>query len=97
MSWYRASFGVDLAATDAIASIREEFAAAFRAAGGPRTGALFQKVREDGKIDLFFTPESAAFAADVIERSGATPCAPPPPAGLQLLIGHNEITYYLTS
>lgn len=59
--------------------------------------ALFQKAREDGGVDLFFTPDSATPAAELIERLGAAACPGPALQGLHLLVGHNEITYYLTT
>ncbi len=34
---------------------------------------------------------------ELLERYGATPCESPSLLGLELLVGHNEITYYLTT
>lgn len=97
MNWHHLSLGADEVAAGALATINDDFIAAFRAAGGPRTMALFQRGGEEGALDLYFTPESTLHAWGLLERCGATPCAGPPLAGLELLVGHNEITYYLTT
>jgi len=76
-------------------SFKEAFGAAFSAAGGPRAMALFQRGCSDGAVDLFFTPDCGTFAAELIGQSGATACERPELLGLQLLVGHNEITYYM--
>lgn len=97
MSWYHMSIDDAMVAAGKVASIKEIFTAAFSAAGGPRAMALFQKGRDDGGVDLFFTPDCGTFAAELLEQIGAEPCEGPALVGLQLLVGHNEITYYLTT
>lgn len=97
MSWYHLEFNAAQVARGSVNQLKEGFAAAFAAAGGPRAMALFQRVRGDGGVDLFFTPDCGAFAAQFLERNGALPCDGPSLVGLQLLVGHNEITYYLTT
>lgn len=97
MSWYHLGFDRDDVAAGKVASLKDSFAAAFVAAGGPRAMALFQREREGGGTDLFFTPDCGGFAAQLLSESGALPCESPSLLGLQLLVGHNEITYYLTS
>lgn len=97
MNWYHLGFDGDMVAAGKVASIKEGFAAAFSAAGGPRAMALFRKGRDDGGVDLFFTPDCGTFAAELLEESGALPCEGPSLVGLELLVGHNEITYYLTT
>lgn len=57
--------------------------------------ALFQRQRDDGGLDLFFTPDCSAFAAKLLDEWESVPCIRPLLTGLQFLVGHNEITYYL--
>jgi hypothetical protein len=57
--------------------------------------ALFQRERADGGLDLYFTPDCGEFAAELLDAWGSVPCERPPMPGLQFLVGHNEITYYL--
>ena len=57
--------------------------------------ALFQKGREDGEIDLFLTPDGAPYVATLLEEWNGTPCDRPTLAGMELLVGFNEITYYM--
>ena len=97
MSWYGLSLNHDEVAAGRVGLLKDAFGAAFVAAGGPRAMALFQRVREDGGTDLFFTPDSGSFAREFLEESGAVACQSPSLVGLQLLVGHNEITYYLTT
>ena len=97
MSWYHLGFDGDMVAAGKVVSIKEGFTAAFGAAGGPRAMALFQRGRDDGGVDLFFTPDCGTFAAGFLKESGALPCEGPSLVGLELLVGHNEITYYLTT
>lgn len=78
-------------------AVKERFLTSFRNAGGPRAMALFRRNAEGGKIDLYFTPDCAVHAAALLEELQAEPCAGPALAGLELLVGHNEITYYLTT
>lgn len=95
MSWYRST--LSLAQVDAGEAQRrtEVFSEAFFAAGAPRTMALFQQVREDGGLHLYFTPVCGELVAELLAEWGSAPCDRPPMAGLQFLVGHNEITYYL--
>jgi len=95
MDWYHLRLGADRVAAGELVSHKEAFEAAFTAAGGPRAMALFQRGGADGGADLFFTPECGSYAALLLERSGAAPCERPSLVGLQLLVGHNEITYYM--
>lgn len=74
---------------------KDAFFGAFAAARGPRMMALFQRAREDGGVDLFLTPDCALHAAKLLDEWGATPCDRPSMIGLHLLVGHNEMTYYL--
>jgi len=97
MNWHHLNLGADDLCAARLDEVKEAFTAAFRAAGGPRTMALFRKSAQEGGIDLYFTPESTLHAWRLLEQWGATPCQGPPLAGLELLIGHNEITYYLTT
>lgn len=97
MTWHRLTLTPEELAAGKIAPIKEAFTSAFRAAGGPRAMALFRKEREDGGVDLFFTPDCGNFASEFLAEIGAVPCPGPPLIGLELLVGHNEITYYLTT
>lgn len=97
MGWHLLTLDPDRVAAGEVVSVKERFGAAFVAAGGPRAMALFQRMREEGGTDLYFTPDCGTFAADLLQECGAVPCDAPPLVGLQLLVGHNEITYYLTT
>lgn len=97
MNWHHLNLGADDLCAGRLDEVSKEFTATFRAAGGPRTMALFQRTGEQGSIDLYFTPECGVHAWRLLEQRGATPCQGPPLAGLELLVGHNEITYYLTT
>ncbi|WP_026841681.1 hypothetical protein [Citrifermentans bremense] len=97
MDWYRLTLTPEEVAAGEISPIKDAFTSAFRAAGGPRAMALFQKGNEGGGADLFFTPDCASFASDLLSEIGAVPCPGPALIGLDLLVGHNEITYYLTT
>ena len=95
MTWYHLRLDGDRVAAGELVSHREAFEAAFIAGGGPRAMALFQRGCPDGAVDLFFTPDCGTFAAQLLEQSGAASCERPSLVGLQLLVGHNEISYYM--
>lgn len=95
MSWYRSTLNPDQIAAGEVESRKETFSAAFAAASAPRVMALFQQQRDDGGLDLFFTPVCADHARDLLERWNALPCERPSPRNLEFLVGMNEITYYL--
>ena len=97
MDWYRLSIDADLVATGKVVAVKDAFTAYFREAGGPRAMALFQRAGEEDAVELFFTPDCGAFAAQLLKELGAEPCEGPALVGLELLVGHNEITYYLTT
>lgn len=95
MSWYHVTLtGAEVAAGKAL-QYKETFERAFVAASGPRIMALFQRENEEGGVDLFFTPECGEYAMDLLDEWGGTPCDRPSLVGLHLLVGHNEITYYM--
>jgi len=96
MSWYRLTVTAAQVTNGEVQHYKETFEAAFAAARGPRTMALFQKHNDEGGLDLFFTPESGKHAAELLEQWGCTPCERPSLIGLDLVVGHNEITYYMT-
>lgn len=95
MTWYRISLSAAQLDNGELERHSEEFAAAFKAAGAPRTMALFQKEGADGGLDLFLTPDCAVHAATLLEAWGCTPYDRPGMAGMHLLVGFNEITYYI--
>jgi hypothetical protein len=95
MSWYRLTLDREQVAAGEARRRTEAFAEAFAAARGPRTMALFQQGREDGGLELFLTPECGEHAARLLDEWGCTPCDRPSMIGLHLLVGHNEITYYM--
>ncbi|GFO64988.1 hypothetical protein M1B72_14300 [Geomonas paludis] len=97
MQWHHLALGPGEISAGISTAIQDAFTALFRSAGGPRTMALFRKAAGEGGVDLYFTPECEQHAWRLLQEYGATPCAPPPLAGLELLVGHNEITYYLTT
>ena len=95
MSWYCLTLTSIQVAAGEVPKRKGVFLEAFSAAGGPRIMALFQKEHEGGGVDLFFTPDCGQYAAEILEEWGCIPCDRPPLVGLHLLVGHNEITYYL--
>ena len=95
MDWYHLTLGDADVATGKASQLKAAFEKAFAAAGGPRKMALFQREREDGGLDLFFTPECGTHAAELLDKWECTPCDRPSLIGLHLLVGHNEITYYM--
>lgn len=74
---------------------REAFAAAFAAARGTRTMALFKPERQDGGLDLFLTPGCGEHAAKLLEAWGCFSCGRPSMIGLQFLAGHREIVCFM--
>lgn len=96
MDWYRLTLTSEQVAAGKVQEYQEAFEKAFVAARGPRIMALFRKEREEGGVDLYFTPQSGEHAAELLAGWGCTPCDPPVLLGLHLLVGHHEITYYMT-
>jgi hypothetical protein len=95
MDWSRLILTAEEVAAGAVQPYREAFSDAFTAARGPRTMALFARELDDGGIELLFSPESAEHAAPLLEEWGALPCERPVLLGLELLVGHTEMTYYM--
>jgi hypothetical protein len=95
MSWFRSTLTPAQIAAGEAQRRTAAFSEAFAAAGAPRMMALFQRERADGELDLYLTPDCGEFAAELLEEWGSIPCERPPMTGLQFLVGHNEITYYL--
>jgi hypothetical protein len=95
MSWYVLTLSADHVAAGGVSSYKEAFEESFAAARGPRSMALFQQERDDGGVDLFFTPECGIHAAELLDQWNCSPCDRPSFIGLHLLVGHNEITYYM--
>ncbi|WP_432823526.1 hypothetical protein [Trichloromonas sp.] len=95
MSWYHVSLSPEEVAEGLVQECSSDFSAAFTAANAPRMMAFFQRESQGGGLELFFTPDCGEHAASVLEKWNCSPCDPPPMAGLHLLGGFNEITYYL--
>jgi hypothetical protein len=95
VNWHRLTLNPTQVATGEAERFRDAFYDAFRAAQAPRTMALFQQKRDDDGLDLFFTPECDEHAAALLSEWGCVACDRPSLLGLQLLVGHNEITYYM--
>ncbi|MBI1921911.1 MAG: hypothetical protein HYS23_12615 [Geobacter sp.] len=93
--WYRLTLNSAEVAAGEVEKRKAAFDEAFTAARAPRMMALFQQSRQDGGIDLFLTPECIDDAPQLIDEWGCTPCDRPSMAGLFLLVGHNEMTYYM--
>lgn len=96
MDWYRLTLTGEQVAAGKVQEYREAFEQAFMAAKGPRIMALFSRECDDGGMNLYFTPDSGKYAAELIQDWGCAPCDHPPLLGLHLLVGHHEITYYMT-
>jgi len=95
MSWYHCTLTPAQVAAGVAKKRTEIFLEAFRAAGAPRMMALLQRELDDGGLDLYLTPDCREFAVELLGDWASVPCERPSPTGLQLLVGHNEITYYL--
>jgi len=94
-SWYHFSLSAEQVAAGELQKRRDAFTESFAAARGPRTMALFQWRHADGGLDLYLTPDCGEHATELMAEWQCTPCERPLPTGLQLLVGHNEITYYM--
>ncbi|HJV66051.1 MAG TPA: hypothetical protein VJ550_09975 [Geomonas sp.] len=94
MNWYCLKITAEEAAAGRAGQVKTAFEAAFAAAQGPRTMALFRKEEDDGET-LFFTPVCQEHAAELLSGCGASACPRPSLIGLQLVVGHHEMTYYL--
>ena len=95
MSWYRSTLSSAQVAAGEVELRKEAFAEAFTLARAPRVMALFQMQRDDGGLDLYFTPVCVEHAMELLENWEAVPCERPSPRNLEFLVGLNEITYYL--
>lgn len=95
MNWYNLSLTASEVAAGAPQQRRDIFFEAFSTARAPRSMALFEQNREDGGLDLFFTPECGQHAAKLLKDWDCTSCDRPSMIGLYLMVGHNEMTYYL--
>lgn len=96
MDWYCLMVSPEQVAQGKVLECRDAFQAAFVAARGPRLMALFRKDTDTGDVKLYATPEAGKHAAGLLEAWGCTQCDAPQLLGLELLVGHNEITYYMT-
>lgn len=96
MDWYCLTLSAEEVAQGKMAQCREAFQAAFLAARGPRLMALFRKDTDTGEVNLYATPEAGKHAAELLDEWGCRRCGGPQLLGLELLVGHNEITYYMT-
>lgn len=94
-NWYHLPLTTGQVAAGEVQLRKEAFSEAFAAARAPRSMALFQQGSEDGGVDLFLTPECGEHATEFITKWGCAPCERPSMIGLYLLVGHNEITYYM--
>lgn len=94
-TWFCTHLDREEVAAGEVSRRQEAFMEAFAAAGGPRQMALFRRTREDGGIDLFLTPDCDRFATPLLRQWGSLPCDRPSLVALELLVGHNEITYYM--
>lgn len=94
-TWYRLTLSCAQVAAGEVGRRREAFDEAFTAASAPRIMALFQQARGDGGVDLFLTPQCGEHAAELLAEWECDPCDRPSMIGLHLLVGHNEITYYM--
>jgi hypothetical protein len=60
----------------------------FAAAAGPDDMALLTADGSDGERRYYASPGMLPWAANLLNQYGALPCAPPAPAGLRLVVGH---------
>jgi len=95
MSWFCLTLTDAEVAMGKASECKNAFEAAFTTARGPRLMALFQGENDAEGMHLFCTPECGQHAAELLDKWGCRPCERPSLIGLQLLVGHNEITYYM--
>jgi hypothetical protein len=96
MSWFMATLSPEQVAAGELAVCKAEFEEAFGAAKAPREMALFKRERDDDEgVDLFLTPPCGEYAPELLEKWECIPCERPSPAGLHLVVGHNEMGYYM--
>jgi hypothetical protein len=68
--------------------MQEAFAERVMDARVPTGAALFGRVREDGGVDLYFTPLAGQIAKALLKANGALACLPPVDDGtMELLVG----------
>lgn len=84
--WYSKSLGDGIWAPIARAEIENLFNPFFKSAGAPSEMAVFMR-EEQGGLHCEWIAYFSPAAQDVAEQFGASPCAPPERAGLELLAG----------
>ncbi|BCR04695.1 hypothetical protein DESUT3_17640 [Desulfuromonas versatilis] len=95
MGWFSLVLSAEQVAKGEMEGRRNEFAAAFKAAGAPRMMALFREAGPEGGLTLYLTPDCGSHAPSLVGGWNCAPCEKPAMAGLELVVGFNEITYYL--
>ncbi|MFP5504757.1 MAG: hypothetical protein ACLGH6_01025 [Gammaproteobacteria bacterium] len=85
--WFRKDLGDGILAGLPLERIEASFREAYARAGQPRDMALFVRRQSDGRLHCEVTVYFAPAAAGVAYACGASPCARPPRAGLELLAG----------
>lgn len=67
------------------------FDAAFRAAGAPRSAALFSNSPAAPECIFYFSPGAVAIFSAQLKLLGAEACEAPAPEGLISLVGNGEV------
>ena len=85
--WFSLPLGDGVLAFEPKDALREQFPAAFQAAGQPAHMAVFTRHEMEGRLQCeviaYFTPAAGALA----RQTGAQPCEQPSPNELDLLVG----------
>jgi hypothetical protein len=73
-----------------ISRMQDAFAERVMDAGAPTGATPFGRVREDGGVDLYFTPPAGQIARVLLKTSGALACLPPVDHGTMELLAGEE-------
>ena len=89
-NWFSLALGDGVLAFEPKEALREQFPAAYNAAGQPAHMAVFTRHEMEGRLQCeviaYFTPAASALA----QHMGAEPCEQPTPDELDLLAGDTE-------
>lgn len=89
--WFSLALGDGVLAFEPKEALREQFPAAFDAAGRPAHMAVFTRHELEGRLQCeviaYFTPAASVLA----QQMGARPCEQPAPGELDLLVGDASV------
>ncbi len=95
MSWHRLTLNPAQVASGEAQRCREAFSEAFKGLVLRGRWLFSSSIGTMGRMDLFFTPECSEHASGADCGVGLHPLRASLDGRLELLVGHNEITYYM--